>query len=150
MIAASMRLFTLGALAAFALLTAAACAVPPQEASVSPTIDSAKVSPSLLALYDAHRTAEAQRAPEEPVPTNYVRVEAMAEREPEALLANLSELGLTEGAQAGVVINGRLPVAALPEASHLPRLRYIDAVRQPPRTPVEPPERGGGSPELPD
>jgi hypothetical protein len=123
------------------LLATAGCA--PDTVSVT-AIDSTRVSPALLALYAEHRAAtDASRAPvtDLMVRDGAVRIEAMAAASGADLLARLADIGLVEGVYFGVVVNGLLPVAAIPRASHLEDLRYLDAVIRPPQTPVEPPDR---------
>jgi hypothetical protein len=52
-----------------------------------------------------------------------VTVEAVAARAPDALLSALRGLGLEDGAVAGNLVSGRLPIAALRQAAQLSSLR---------------------------
>jgi len=52
-----------------------------------------------------------------------VTVEAVAAQDPARLLGALRRLGLEEGAAAGNLVSGRLPIEALREAARLPSLR---------------------------
>lgn len=60
-----------------------------------------------------------------PVRDGHVTVDATAERDAVALQDSLEALGLTNGAQAGVIVSGRLPIASIPAAAALTNLRAL-------------------------
>lgn len=96
----------------------------------------AKASFELVLLYyrwEAHTAASADTAfaPEGtlPVRDEHVTIDATAAQGGAALHDRLEALGLTNGAQAGAVVSGRLPIAAIPEAAQLPELRAMRPAR---------------------
>lgn len=97
----------------------------------------AKVGYDLAHLYFAHRAYQ-QEAPDEMfVPPAGARitddgrvlVDAVAAESGRQLEGDLEALGLRGGAVAGPVVSGRLPIAALPEASQLASLRSMRSSR---------------------
>jgi hypothetical protein len=64
-----------------------------------------------------------------PVHGGYVTVDATAAQDAAALRDSLEALGLTSIAQAGVVVSGRLPIAAIPGAAALANLRALRPAR---------------------
>lgn len=60
-----------------------------------------------------------------PVRAGRVTIDATAAQSPSALRDSLEALGLTNAAQAGPVVSGRLPIAAIPEAARLDNLRAM-------------------------
>lgn len=64
-----------------------------------------------------------------PVHGERVTIDATAAQRPSALRDSLEALGLTGSAQAGPVISGRLPIAAIPKAAQLTILRAMRPAR---------------------
>lgn len=64
-----------------------------------------------------------------PVRAGRVMIDATAAQNPAALRDSLMALGLTNGAQAGPVVSGELPIAAIPEAARLDNLRAMRPAR---------------------
>ncbi len=80
--------------------------------------------------HQAHSPAEPFEASGSlPVSNGYVTVDATAAQDVAELRDSLEALGLTGGAQAGVVVSGRLPVASIPEAATLASLRAMRPAR---------------------
>lgn len=96
----------------------------------------APVGLDLTRLYVAWRVHQAQGgdapfAPSGALPLRdgYVTVDATAAGDPAALRDSLEALGLTSSAQAGRVVSGQLPIAAIAEAARLPALRAMRPAR---------------------
>lgn len=124
-----------------ALLALAIGCARPALAPLPPSADS-KLDPALVALYEAHRDEEPERAPSGiQMVDDAVVIEATATQDGAQLQADLEALGLTNPSVAGVVVNGRLPLAALPDVAQLASLRYARPVYRPDRTPPPEPER---------
>lgn len=130
-------------------LVVAACAVlawgcAHRLAPLSPDA-STRLDPTLVALYETERTGR----PAPPDGRQVLRVgdsvliEATAAADPGLLLADLEAAGLTAPSAYGVVVNGRLPISALPALASMASLRYARPVYQPARRPPSPPERVG-------
>jgi len=64
-----------------------------------------------------------------PVHGERVTIDATAAQRPLALRDSLEALGLTGSAQAGPVVSGRLPIAAIPQAARLATLRAMRPAR---------------------
>jgi len=64
-----------------------------------------------------------------PVHGERVTIDATAAQRPSALRDSLEALGLTGSAQAGPVVSGRLPMAAIPQAARLATLRAMRPAR---------------------
>jgi len=92
----------------------------------------AKVGGDLTRLYyehDAHIASGAKspfvpRVRPMPVRDGYVTIDAVAQTNAVALVADLKALGLQDAAVAGRMVSGRLPIAAIPEAAALTDLRF--------------------------
>ena len=95
------------------------------------------LDPALISLYDAVRSGQtpAEAAPELLTFGDAVYIEATAIGDGTALAAALAEVGLVEPSRAGVLVNGRLPVASIPEAAGLDELRSMRPVYRPSRGP---------------
>lgn len=94
----------------------------------------AKVGYDLARLYFAHRAHQRQKPgePFEPpagtpmrVADGRVTIDATAAEDADALRADLERLGLENGAAAGPLVSGQLPIDALPEAAALASLRSM-------------------------
>ena len=93
----------------------------------------AKVGQDLAELYHSYERHQKQ-APAEPyrpqrglftVRDDAVVVDATAQESADALRADLEDLGLRRSAQAGRVVSGLLPIAAIPDAAELEQLRAL-------------------------
>ena len=97
----------------------------------------AKVGGDLTRLYyehDAHLASGAKspfvpRTPYMPVRDGYVTIDAVAQTDAAALVADLQALGLQGAAVAGRIVSGRLPIAAVPDAAALTDLRFARPAR---------------------
>jgi len=97
----------------------------------------AKVGGDLTRLYyehDAHIASGAKspfvpRVRPMPVRDGYVTIDAVAQTNAVALVADLKALGLQDAAVAGRTVSGRLPIAAIPEAAALTDLRFARPAR---------------------
>lgn len=97
----------------------------------------AKVGGDLTRLYyehDAHIASGAKspfvpRVRPMPVRDGYVTIDAVAQTNAVALVADLKALGLQDAAVAGRMVSGRLPIAAIPEAAALTDLRFARPAR---------------------
>jgi len=95
-----------------------------------------KVGQKLTALYDEYSALVAKRgaagasdefrtnAPFMQTTGDLVVVDAVADEDPTALLADLEALGLQNGSVFGRVVSGKLPISALSKASGLTSLRF--------------------------
>lgn len=125
---------------------------PDQEGKDGPL---AKAGFDLALLYYEWRAYQEQGAEEAfapsgalPVRDGRVTIDATAAQDPSALRDSLEALGLTGSAQAGPVVSGRLPIAAISDAAHLAHLRAIRPARArthtAPVTPSARPDTGLG------
>ena len=73
-----------------------------------------------------------------PVRSGHVTVDAIAAQDAAALQQALVALGLKDAAQAGRVVSGRLPIAAIPDAAQLASLRSMRPARAMIRSRVQP------------
>ncbi len=96
-----------------------------------------RVNPALLAIYDEHQAhrrqtvGQGQRAPafksRNPlarIGDGYVVIDAVAAGDPQALAADLEQLGLKDTALFGRMVSGRLPIAAIPGLKNLTSLKF--------------------------
>lgn len=96
-----------------------------------------KMGGGLAQLYHARQMHKASggkpsrisKDPLLPAQNGYVTIDAIADRDAAALLQELKQLGLKNGARAGRVVSGRLPIAAIPEAAALTDLRFARPAR---------------------
>jgi hypothetical protein len=100
----------------------------------------ARVEPVLLDLLAAQQARRPLRQAAGPLQGTFgavqtigesVAVHAISVGEPDRLLKQLQALGLTGGETAGGLVEGFLPVAAIPRALGLSELRSLRAARQP-------------------
>jgi hypothetical protein len=107
----------------------------------------------LISLYYEYR-AHRQRAPDDPfsssvdglpVQDTLVTVDAIAKASPAELLDRLQALGLKNGAKAGRLVSGELPITSLRSAAGLSLLQSMRAARTRPRA-----NTGGLRPASPD
>ena len=97
----------------------------------------AKMGTDLTRLYyehDAHiasgtKSPFVPRVRPMPVRDGYVTIDAVAQTNAVALVADLKALGLQDAAVAGRMVSGRLPIAAIPEAAALTDLRFARPAR---------------------
>lgn len=93
-----------------------------------------------------------------PVRNGRVTIDATAARDPAVLRDSLEALGLTNSAQAGMVVSGRFPIASIPAAAALANLRAMRPARamtqRPPmgidRVPDPQPDSASNSTVRPD
>ena len=99
----------------------------------------ADLDPTLAAIYDAHLSGDdpAGAAPAVLVVGEDVFIEATAMSSGAALAEALGEVGMTAPSVAGVLVNGRLPIAAIPEAAGVTELRSIRPVYRPAQSPPD-------------
>ena len=91
-----------------------------------------KMGGGLAQLYHARQMHKASggkpsrvsKDPLLPAQNGYVTIDAIAERDAAALLQELKQLGLKNGARAGRVVSGHLPVDTIPNAATLGSLRF--------------------------
>lgn len=96
-----------------------------------------KVNPALLAIYSEHQAhlrqtvGQGQRAPafksRNPLARTgdgYVVIDAAAAGDPQAMAADLEQLGLKDTAVFGRMVSGRLPISAIPALKILPSLKF--------------------------
>jgi Ca2+-binding RTX toxin-like protein len=70
-------------------------------------------------------TAFRARHPLAPVAGGYVTIDAVAEEDAGALLEQLRDLGLKQGARSGHLVSGRLPLAALSAVEAMPGIKRV-------------------------
>ena len=92
-----------------------------------------KISPELLALYDAYvaaRPGGGQFKPTDPlvrIVDDRVIVDATASGNVSALETDLKALGMRETVSAGRIVSGQLPIAAIRALANLGTLRFVRA-----------------------
>jgi len=92
-----------------------------------------KISPELLALYDAYLAAQRRGIPftvNDPlvrVVDDRVMVDAVASSSVAALETDLSSLGMRETVSAGRILSGQLPIASIAAVASLQSLRFVRA-----------------------
>ena len=125
-----------------ALLVVAGCAAPRPSADALP--DSDVYSDDLVAVYDAWARGDdpAEAAPMAMVFAETVFIEAQAADGGGAALAErLVAVGMTGPSHYGPLVNGQLPIEAVPALAGVEGLRYVRPVLRPDRTPPRAPER---------
>jgi hypothetical protein len=92
-----------------------------------------KISPELLALYDAYLAAQRRGIPftvNDPlvrVVDDRVIVDAVASGSVAALETDLRSLGMRETVSAGRILSGQLPIASIAALASLQSLRFVRA-----------------------
>lgn len=93
----------------------------------------AKISPELLALYDAYLAAQRRGVPfaaSDPlvrIIDDRVIVDAVASGNVAALETDLRALGMRETVSAGRIVSGQLPISAIAALASLQSLRFVRA-----------------------
>jgi len=93
----------------------------------------AKISPELLALYDAYLAAQRRGVPfaaSDPlvrIVDDRVIVDAVASGDVTALETDLRALGMREAVSAGRIVSGQLPISAIAALAGLQSLRFARA-----------------------
>ena len=92
-----------------------------------------KISPELLALYDAYLAAQRRgipftvNAPLVRVVDDRVIVDAVASGSGAALETDLRAMGMRETVSAGRIVSGQLPIASIAGLASLQSLRFVRA-----------------------
>jgi hypothetical protein len=92
-----------------------------------------KISPELLALYDAYRAAQRRGIPfaaSDPLVrtvNDRVIVDAVASGDVAALETDLRALGMRDTVSAGRIVSGQLPISAIPPLAGLQSLKFVRA-----------------------
>ena len=112
----------------------------------------------LLVLYHSYRAGKGNGEALSPelaglrVSDGHVTIDAIAADRPEALRADLEQLGLKRAAVAGRIVSGQLPIDQIPAAAQLETLRGLTGARMQtnrgPSGPLRP--KGTESVERPD
>ncbi len=104
-----------------------------------------KVTPELVALYEAYRDAQQRGAQFNPenigvrVVDNRVVIDATAASDGRALEADLVKLGMQQTATFGRVVSGQFPITAIPQLGALDSLAFARAAARTTRSPATPP-----------
>ena len=91
----------------------------------------AKISPELLALYDAYLAAQRRGVPfaaSDPlvrIVDVRVIVDAVASGDVAALETDLRALGMRDTVSAGRIVSGQLPISAIPPLAGLQSLKFV-------------------------